>query len=181
MTESEAIEVLTDRHTSIGTTKCDDVSWRKLKPAIDIAVNALEEIQQYQAIGTVEECREARERQRSNKLILNENEEKGVKRMAEKNCELELYKLIMEGANCGFPYVSEFGWINDVQFIVWVDYLWIKEFMDKIIEIFGDGIFEDCRHFHAIMQSHAICIDLMDLLDGFVDIEEVFPKEDYKH
>ncbi len=63
MTESEAIEVLTDRHTSIGTTKCDDVAWRKLKPAIDIAVNALEEIQQYRAIGTVEECRKARERQ----------------------------------------------------------------------------------------------------------------------
>ncbi len=67
MTESEAIEVLTDRHTSIGTTKCDDVAWRKLKPAIDIAVNALEEIQQYRAIGTVEEYRKARERQRAKK------------------------------------------------------------------------------------------------------------------
>jgi len=67
VTESEAIEVLTDRHTSIGTTKCDDVAWRKLKPAIDIAVNALEEIQQYRAIGTVEEYREARERQRAKK------------------------------------------------------------------------------------------------------------------
>ena len=101
--------------------------------------------------------------------------------MAKKNCELELYKLIMEGANCGFPYVSEFGWIDEYRFVVWIDYLWIKEFMDKIVEIFEDGIFEDCRHFHATMQSHAICIDLMDLLDGFVDIEEVFPKEDYKH
>ncbi len=58
MTENEAIEVLTDRHTSIGTTKCDDVAWRKLKPAIDTAVNALEEIQQYRAIGTVEEIKE---------------------------------------------------------------------------------------------------------------------------
>lgn len=69
MTESEAIEVLTDRHTSIGTTKCDDVAWRKLKPAIDIAVNALEEIQQYRAIGTVEECQEAREKQIPKKPI----------------------------------------------------------------------------------------------------------------
>lgn len=107
MTENEAIEVLTDRHTSIGTTKCNDVAWRKLKPAIDTAVNALEEIQQYRAIGTVEEikklvrflsldndnqiiedmellnkykfigtvedCREARERQKGKKPILNEN------------------------------------------------------------------------------------------------------------
>lgn len=55
MTENEAIKVLTDIHTNIGTTKCDDVAWRKLKPAMDTAVNALEEIQQYRAIGTVEE------------------------------------------------------------------------------------------------------------------------------
>lgn len=76
MTDNEAIEVLTDRHTSIGTTKCDDVAWRKLKPAIDIAVNALEEIQQYRAIGTVEECREARERQIWKKPIKDSCEEK---------------------------------------------------------------------------------------------------------
>lgn len=33
-------------------------------------LNALEEIQQYRAIGTIEECREARERQRSKKPII---------------------------------------------------------------------------------------------------------------
>lgn len=63
MTENEAIKTLTDKHTSIGTTKCDGVTWRKLKPAIDLAVNALEKVQQYQAIGTVEECRIASEKQ----------------------------------------------------------------------------------------------------------------------
>ena len=73
MTESEAIEVLTDRHTSIGTTKCDDVAWKKLKPAMDTAVNALEKIQQYQAIGIVEKCQEVRERYSGKKPILNEN------------------------------------------------------------------------------------------------------------
>lgn len=41
MTEKEAIEVLTDKNTSIGTLKCDDTAWRKLKPAIDTAVEAL--------------------------------------------------------------------------------------------------------------------------------------------
>ena len=40
-------------------------------------------------------------------------EKKHCKPMAKKNCELELYKLIMEGASCGFPYVSEFDWVND--------------------------------------------------------------------
>ncbi len=34
---------------------------------MEMAIKALEEIQQYRAIGTVEECREARERQRGKK------------------------------------------------------------------------------------------------------------------
>lgn len=42
MEAREAIEVLTDKNTSIGTLKCDDTAWRKLKPAIDAAVSALE-------------------------------------------------------------------------------------------------------------------------------------------
>lgn len=41
MNPEEAIKVLTDKHTSIGTTRCDDVEWRKLQPAIDAAVQAL--------------------------------------------------------------------------------------------------------------------------------------------
>ena len=35
---------------------------------MEMAIKALEEIQQYRAIGTVEECREARERQRAKKV-----------------------------------------------------------------------------------------------------------------
>lgn len=42
MEAREAIEVLTDKDTSIGTLKCDDTAWRKLQPAIDMAVKALE-------------------------------------------------------------------------------------------------------------------------------------------
>ena len=41
MTAKEAIKVLTSKHTSIGTTKCDGEEWKKLKPAIDTAVEAL--------------------------------------------------------------------------------------------------------------------------------------------
>ncbi len=37
--------------------------------ASKIAIKALEEIQQYRAIGTVEECREARERQKEKKPV----------------------------------------------------------------------------------------------------------------
>ena len=38
----QAIEVLTDKNTHIGTTKCLDDTWEKLQPAIDLAVAALE-------------------------------------------------------------------------------------------------------------------------------------------
>lgn len=44
MSEIEkAIEVLTDRHTQIGTTAPNDTAWRLLKPAMDTAIEALQE------------------------------------------------------------------------------------------------------------------------------------------
>ncbi len=64
MTENEAIKVLTDKNTDISTSKCDDVAWRRLQPAVNVAITALKEIQKYRALGTVEELREAREKQR---------------------------------------------------------------------------------------------------------------------
>lgn len=42
MKAEEAIEVLTDKNTTYGTLKCNDMAWRNLKPAIDMAVAALE-------------------------------------------------------------------------------------------------------------------------------------------
>lgn len=63
MTERETIEALTDDKTCLGTTKCDAITWTKLTHAMETAINAMMENQQYRAIGTVEECREAMERQ----------------------------------------------------------------------------------------------------------------------
>ena len=104
MTDNEAIEVLTDRHTSIGTTKCDDVVWRKLKPAIDTAVNALEEIQQYQAIGTVEECREARERQKRRKPKVWTTPDDGI------NLIYDMYKCPNCGQEHKIDYYNEYSY-----------------------------------------------------------------------
>lgn len=67
MTEKEAIEIFTDDQTCLGTTKCDAITWTKLNPAMETAINAMVEIQQYRTIGTVEECREAVERRRARK------------------------------------------------------------------------------------------------------------------
>lgn len=57
MTESEAIEELRDSiELPFGSIISDEAS--------KLAIKSLEEIQQYRIIGTVEECREARERQK---------------------------------------------------------------------------------------------------------------------
>lgn len=100
--------------------------------------------------------------------------------MSDKNYGLELYKLIMEGSNCGFPYVDEFGWISTGEFCVWVSYLWLNDFMVDLKNIFGNGMFDD-GGFGANMQENGVCIDLSEAIGNCLDIEEVFPKEKYQH
>lgn len=56
----------------------DTVIWHMVGNDYKCVINAIEEIQQYRAIGTVEECREARERQRGKKPILCMNEVSGM-------------------------------------------------------------------------------------------------------
>ena len=48
------------------------------KEKAETIINGFEELEQYRAIGTVEECREARERQRGKKPILCMNEVSGM-------------------------------------------------------------------------------------------------------
>lgn len=57
MTESEAIEELKYDCNELGKAIPCDTSWGKLfENAYAMAIKALEEIQQYRAIGTPEEC-----------------------------------------------------------------------------------------------------------------------------
>ncbi len=76
MTENEAIEELREQietaesmisfNMDFEPKHDNSVLENKIKTA-KMAISAFEEIQQYRAIGTVEECREARERQRGEK------------------------------------------------------------------------------------------------------------------
>lgn len=64
MTESEAIEELKYDCNELGKAIPCDTSWGcSFENAYGMAIQALEEIQQYRAIGTVGECREAIEKQ----------------------------------------------------------------------------------------------------------------------
>lgn len=63
MTENEAIEVLKDFGKQV-TAKADGAYQTDVgKMACDTAIKALEEVQQYRAIGTPEQCRAAMEKQ----------------------------------------------------------------------------------------------------------------------
>ena len=96
--------------------------------------------------------------------------------------ELELYKLIMtpNENDLDFSFAEEIGWINEKVFCVWVSYYWIKEFIDGLKNIFGNGLFDD-GGFNANLQDTCICIDLCEAIGHIVDIEKIFPKEKYKH
>ena len=71
MTEKEAKLILNVRISRFD--HANDVN-----EALDVAKTALKEIQQYRSIGTVEECREARERQSAKKPNLCMNEVSGM-------------------------------------------------------------------------------------------------------
>lgn len=80
MTENEVIELLKNNYPKT----CKMVNGRlqggfddhecDVGIAIDLAINALEEVQQYRAIGTVEECRESVEKQKIDKELESHDE-----------------------------------------------------------------------------------------------------------
>lgn len=79
MTEQEAIEFLQNLNvklTDMSGHKTNGIEqifgWNEIS-AICEAIKALEEIQQYRAIGTPEECREAVEKQKEMKVYCDEN------------------------------------------------------------------------------------------------------------
>lgn len=68
MTENEAIEELKYDCNEIGKAIPCDTSWgESFENAYAMAINTLEEVQQYRTIGTPEECRAAVEKQTAKK------------------------------------------------------------------------------------------------------------------
>lgn len=71
MTENEAIEELKYDCNEIGKAIPCDTSWgESFENAYAMAINALEEVQQYRQIGTVEECRDLKDRLVAKKVSL---------------------------------------------------------------------------------------------------------------
>jgi hypothetical protein len=90
------------------------------------------------------------------------------------NQELELYRLITENE-------YECGWTSPDIFTVWVGLNEIKEFVERLVKIFGIFIFDNsgvCAH----IQQNSICIDLTPMLDECdINLSTTFPYEKFKH
>lgn len=92
-----------------------------------------------------------------------------------KTSELKLYKLLTEN-----DYVNEMGWVSNTEFYVWVSYFGFYDFLQGLKEIFGVGMF--CNDIQAHIQEYTVCFDLCTIVDGNgMDLEEIFPKSEYKH
>lgn len=90
---------------------------------------------------------------------------------------LKLKKLILNS-----NLVSEYGWVNNDEFLIWVNYYNIEYFLTEIADIFGFGLFDD-ESFKGTFAYDSICINLEEMLGGYLDceLEEIFSKEEYKH
>ncbi len=98
------------------------------------------------------------------------------------NRELELFKLFTKPSedNADIQYVYEFGWVSNTEFFVWVSYVWLSDFIERMEEIFGSNVFSD--GLEARMLSNCICFDLCEVAEQYgMDLEEVFPPSSYKH
>lgn len=96
--------------------------------------------------------------------------------------ELELYKLLVtEDNEHKTALADELGWVSNNEFLVWISYLWIKEFIESLKKIFGESLFDD-EVFNGNFQSDGICINLNEILEGYdIDLKKLFPLDGYRH
>ena len=96
-----------------------------------------------------------------------------------KDYKLEIYKLI-KGDN-DVSRASEYGWVNDSEFLVWIDYSDVGDFMAEATKVFGYSLFDD-GGFDVRAQADGICFDLNKMLEGYgLELEDIFPKDENEH
>ncbi|MDP4147049.1 MAG: hypothetical protein Q8936_21675 [Bacillota bacterium] len=95
---------------------------------------------------------------------------------------IELYKLLVtEDNKLCTPLAGELGWVSNDEFLVWISYFYVNEFVQSMVEIFGNNLFDD-GGFNANFQSDSICFDLEEILGGYdIDLKIIFPQDKYKH
>ena len=94
--------------------------------------------------------------------------------------ELSLYKLIVEQDEDEWSCVSEYGWVIDDEFLVFVYNFNVEDFIKGLKDIFGVGLFDN-GGFKATVKENYMCFDLCEILESYIDIEEIFPKDKYRY
>lgn len=91
------------------------------------------------------------------------------------NYEEKLKQLISE------EFIEEARWINDDEFIVWIYYFNLDDFIDRIKEDFGTYPFAENGFNDVVMFDTMIAIDLCSLLQGYFTehLSKVFPYKDF--
>lgn len=96
--------------------------------------------------------------------------------------DMELYKLLVtEDNEYETALAYELGWFSDNEFLVWISYLWIREFVESLKKLFGEGMFDDGA-FDGNFQSNGVCLDLEKILGNYdIDLKLIFPQKKYKY
>ena len=151
-----------------------NIGWLTTTPATDLNFkNALLRAEDYEIMDAIK----AMEGKNNVKTKITALERELRKReRKEKERKRWLYKIITISI-----YVSEFGWVDEEKFFVWVSYPYLSNFVDALSRTFGLGIFDD-GSFSGKMQYDCVCIDLCEALEGCdINLEEIFPREKFKH
>jgi hypothetical protein len=90
--------------------------------------------------------------------------------------EQELFDLITKNEYIG---IYKLGWVSENDFTVRVYHFGLSNFINKIIDLFGYGVFDN-GGFNASVKENNCYIDLCEMLDGYANIENVFPEEQFK-
>ena len=95
--------------------------------------------------------------------------------------ELKLYKLLVtEDNEYGQALADEIRWVSEDELLIWVPYMWIEEFMEQLVNIFGNYIFDD-GGFDGNFQDGCVCIDLKQAIGWCTtNLKEIFPPDKYK-
>ena len=77
--------------------------------------------------------------------------------------------------------IEDARWINDDEFIIWIYYFNLDDFIDKIKEDFGTYPFDENGFNDVVMFDNMIAINLCSLLQGYFTehFSEILPYKDY--
>ena len=89
--------------------------------------------------------------------------------------EEKIKKLVQE------DFIEDAKWISDDEFIVWIYYFNLDDFIDKVKEDFGCYPFDEGGFEDVVMFDNTIVINLCTLLQGYTTehFKEILPYKDF--